>query len=294
MENRYSEQELNEAYMLLSGEQKAVLDNYIKRGMKTEWLNAWAKKKGAVLDSKNLEDPESAMESLLEWVLLDYEDSLSINPNIRCECGRALRYRYTVLHKETGKIYKLGRVHFEQHTELDPETVRLIMKGFKVIDTEREEILFKIISKWTMPFSIPLGLQIPKDMQDQLKVSLPLLDRQVKRLYLMVKQYNNNKYTNKIYSKTIQPNIIKSPLANETAAAADISKIDIQYVMTKLKSIQITSEEARQLYYFIKLKPEELERHGIRIQDIKSMSTRALGRIANSNIRKWLVEIEYL
>jgi hypothetical protein len=63
MELGYSEQELNQAYLSLSEEQRKVLDNYIKRGMKTQWLNLWAKKKGAVLDTKQLEDPERAMES---------------------------------------------------------------------------------------------------------------------------------------------------------------------------------------------------------------------------------------
>jgi hypothetical protein len=294
MEEGYSEQELNQAYLTLSEEQRKVLDNYIKRGMKTQWLNLWAKKKGAVLDTKELEDPERAMESLLDWILLDYEDSLKINENTRCECGRALRYRYTVKHKETGKIYNLGRVHFEQHTGLDSETVRLIMKGIKEIDTEREDILSKVISKWTLPFVIPLDIEVPKDMLEQLKVNLPLLDRQVYRLDMLIRKYYRDKYPNKQNIKKTQPYISKSLIKAEISQIPDLSKVDIEYLYGKLKSFQITGEEAKQLYYFLKQKLEELESHGYKMAEIKSITTRALGKIGNPNVRKWLVEIEFI
>jgi hypothetical protein len=35
----------------------------------------------------------------------------------------------------------------------------------------------------------------------------------------------------------------------------DSSKVDIRYIEKRLKSFQITGEEAKQLYYFIMLKP---------------------------------------
>jgi hypothetical protein len=288
----FSEQELNEAYMSLTEEQRAVLDNYIKRGMKTQWLNLWAKKKGAVLSESQLEDPEKTMESLLEWVLLDYEDSLRINPDTKCECGRALRYRYTVLHKETGKVYKLGRVHFEQHTGLEPETVRLIMKGIKHIDTERADILSKVFSKWTLPFSIPLDLQVPKNMQEQLRVKLPLLDRQLIRLDMIIRQYYKDKYPNKKSNKRVQPEARKSLVTTASTSTPDLSKVDITSIYNKLKAFQISGEEAKQLYYFIKDRAEELEINGYEIEEIRASAAKALGKIGNPNIRKWLVEIE--
>jgi hypothetical protein len=34
--------------------------------------------------------------------------------------------------------------------------------------------------------------------------------------------------------------------------------------------------------------------HGYKMAEIKSMTTRALGKIGNPNIRKWLVEIEFI
>lgn len=292
MEQGFSEQELNEAYLSLTEEQRTVLDNYIKRGMKTQWLNMWAKKKGAVLGEKELEDPEKAMETLLDWILLDYEDSLTINPETRCECGRALRYRYTVLHKDTGKVYRLGRVHFEQHIGLEPETVRLIMKGIKEIDTERADILSKVILKWKLPFTIPLDLEVPRNMQEQLRVNLPLLDRQLVRLDMMIRKYYSDKYPNKQSSKKMQPAAHKTLAPVKVENAPDLSRVNIKSILDKLKSVQINGEEAKQLYYFMKERAEEFEINGIDIESIRTMATKALGKIGNTNIRKWLVEIE--
>jgi hypothetical protein len=299
MEKVYSEAELNDAYLTLSDEQKLVLDNYVKRGMKTKWLNAWAMKKGAVLSSEELEDSEKTMERLLDWVLLDYEDSLSINPNTRCQCGKALRYRYTVLDKKTGQVYKLGKVHFAQHTGLSPEIVRLIMKGLKEIDLEREEILSKVISGWSLSIFIPSELEVPKDIQEQLQVNLPLLDRQESRLWNLVKKYYSDKQPVKkrkeisVKSKTAQA-FNKNTKKAEMPVVPDISNVQPSILYEKIKSLNITGEEAEQLFYFIKNKPVELKESGLKLEEIQTAATRALGKIGNPHIRKWLVEIECL
>jgi hypothetical protein len=299
MEKVYSETDLNDAYLTLSDEQKLVLDNYIKRGMKTKWLNAWAMKKGAVLTSEELENSEKTMERLLDWVLIDYEDSLTINPNTRCQCGKALRYRYTVLDKKIGQVYKLGKVHFAQHTGLSPEIVRLIMKGLKEIDLEREEILSKMISGWSLSIFIPSDLEVPKDIQEQLQVKLPLLDRQESRLWNIVKKYYSDKQPVKkkkeisVKRKATQ-GFNKNTNKAEMPVVPDISNVQPSILYDKIKSLNITGEEAEQLFYFIKNKPMELKESGLKLEEIQTAATRALGKIGNPHIRKWLVEIESL
>ncbi|WP_055665468.1 hypothetical protein [Desnuesiella massiliensis] len=277
----YSEEQLKEAYLSLNDEQKQVLDEHIKQGMKTKWLNILAKNKGTVLTEEEREKPEMAMEKLLDWILLDYEDSLTINPNTRCECGRALRYRYTVLHKSTGKVYKLGSVHFEHHTGFSPELVRLITNGIKEINLERDEILSKVIRRWTFPGNIPPTIAIPKDMVEQLRVNLPLLDRQVTRLIDIINTYNALTQTSLTSKKIELPPI-------------DLSYVDPIALYNKLKSTNISAYEAKELFYFIKYHTDELPELDLDLDEIKKDSTRALGKIGNTSIRKWLVEIEYL
>ncbi|MHB1417990.1 MAG: hypothetical protein ACYCX4_00140 [Bacillota bacterium] len=297
MLNQYSEEARNQAYLTLSEEQKKVLDKHIKRGRKTEWLNAWAKKKGNVLTEEELENPQESMERLLDWVLLDYEDALTVSSDLRCECGRPLRHRYTVLHQDTGKTYKLGIVHFEQHTGLSPEMVRLIIKGLKQIDLERVEILSKVIRKWQLPLIIPKDFKIPNDMVEQLRVKLPLLDRQIARL------------KKKLYEtafQTEQPKRYFEDKSIETKGYEIKTKADYQdssnqkeaygveprLLYSKLKNYRINASEARALFLFIKYRSSEFNYYGIIKEDIKKDVLKALGNIRDRDIRHWLIEIE--
>lgn len=308
IKEKYSDEELKKAYLSLNDEQRNVLDEHIKQGMKSKWLNVLAKNKGAVLTDEELENPEKAMDKLLDWVLLDYEDSLVINPETRCECGRALRYRYTVLHKSTNTIYRLGAVHFEQHTGLSPELVRLIKKGIAQINLERTEILSKVIEKWTLDFDIPSAVEVPRDMERQLSVNLPLLERQNIRLRHMINMYKkgikNKPEKNKIQKQPQNRQMsIFSDYNNRSSSSSvtpesnkyderDLDNIDPGQLFLKLKSIRISAAEAHDLFLFIKYKNDQLESQGLNSNEIQSYATKALGKIGDKRIRKWLVEIE--
>lgn len=308
MAEKYSADDFDRAFLSLTEAQKIVLNEHVKRGKKTEWLNLWAKKKGMVLTKEELDNPEKAMESLLEWVLLDYEDSFFVNPDTRCECGRALRHRYTIMHKETLKTYKLGIIHLGQHTGLDAETVRLISKGLKVIDLERSEILSKVLCGWELPFSIPEGFSIPEDMREQLRVKLPLLDRQLMRLSSMIiKQQSFKTPSKKVpQRKYEQISFISetSYLCNNTAAKnlstakadeeASLNFMEIVSLYNKLKSAVINAAEAKKLYLLISSTHSKLAEHCLELSDIKKAASSALGLISSPVIREWLVEIECL
>lgn len=298
----HSQEELDAAYLSLTKEQREILDEKVKRGMKTKWLNLWCKKKGEVLTKEELDNPDKTMESMLDWTLLNYEVNLSGNPDIRCECGRQLKYRYTVLHKETGRIYKLGIIHFKEHTGLEPEMVRLVVKGLKEIDLERDEILSKVIDNWELPLNIPAGVEIPDDISEQLRVKLPLLDRQIKQLEKIISKYfiKEKRYIqNKVTPKKVNKNKRKEEF-NECISIFDmllqqyLSKEQFLFLYNKLKLSVITAGEAREIYQFVKSYPAELHGYGLNIEDIKKASIKALGKIGDREIRKWLVEIEYL
>lgn len=182
MEPKYTDDQLNNAYQSLTPEQRLFLDEHVRRGKKTEWLNTWAKKLGAVLSEEEKQNPEASMERLLEWILIDYEEGLTVSPERRCECGRALKRRYTIQHKTSGTIYRLGIVHFEEHTGLPPDLVRLIQNGLKKIDLERTEILTKVLDGWTMQVPIIDGMKLNDNDRMHLGSGLPLLERQLKRI----------------------------------------------------------------------------------------------------------------
>ena len=271
--SKVTNDELKQIYLSLTDEQKHVLDEYVRRGMKTKWLNAWAKKFGNVLTEEDLLWPEKAIESL-EWILLDFEDNLIVDGTLRCECNRPLRYRYTIANKSTGEIFRLGAVHFEQHTGLSPDIISLIIKGQKEIDLEKDEILTKVKNGWKIPFLIPMGFNIPSDMEDQINVRLPLLERQEKRLLVLL-----NKYQEEIDKKM---------------ELERFKNIDLMSLISKLNNYRFTELDAKLLYDYLKNNHAEISMHGLDVNTIKQAVNKALGHTSDTRIRKWLVEIEYL
>ena len=288
---KYSSEELDAAYESLLAEQKLFLDEEVIRGKKTNWLNVWAKKLGRELTEKELKNPDQTMQKYLEWRLIGYEDSLRVNPNTKCECGRALRYRYTVENINTKKTYKLGIVHLQDHTGMSPELVKAITQGLKKIDLERDEILTKVIDEWTMPFSLPSKLEIPPDIANQLEIGLPLLERQVAKLYKLA--YGSEKPRTKVMKR---PRFKFEPL-KETVKEADqrpeLTNADPHFLFERLKTATINTTEAKALLDFISRHSiDELKAYQLSLDDIGKSATRSLTRIGDPVLRGILIDIE--
>lgn len=288
---KYSSEELDKAYESLNTEQKLFLDEEVIRGKKTNWLNVWAKKLGRELTEEELKSPDQTMQKYLEWRLIGYEDSLRVNPNTKCECGRALRYRYTVENINTKKTYKLGIVHLQDHTGMSPELVKAITQGLKKIDLERDEILTKVIDDWTMPFSLPSKFEIPPDIANQLEIGLPLLERQVAKLYKLA-------YGSEIPHTRgmIRPRFKFEPL-KETLKEADqgpeLTNADPHFLFERLRTATINTTEAKALLGFISCHTsEELKTNQLNLDDIGKSATRALARIGDPVLRGILIDIE--
>jgi Protein of unknown function (DUF3895) len=161
------------------------LQLHLKRSKKTVFANHMARDKGLVF----AEDvPSEEIEMILdEWILEDYIDNGFVNPETPCECGRPLRYQYIVKHKGTGTVRRFGITHFEEHTGIPPNLIKLIINGFNFIDYELDELLYKIDTGWQIQNELPFITEdyiFPSEMQLHVNANVPLLNRQVKRLKL--------------------------------------------------------------------------------------------------------------
>ena len=164
----------------LNEQQRDFLSKQLVRSRRTVFANAMAKEKGFHIP-KNA-DPEDIEALLDEWVYTGYIDAGSVSPELRCECGRSLRYQHQVEHKKTGEVKKFGIEHLKEHLGIDASMVSAIKKGFDAIDYELDEMLIKRKSDWK-PNPEMLDIEgLPEDVMSHLKLGLPLLDRQVKRL----------------------------------------------------------------------------------------------------------------
>ncbi len=168
----------------LNNNQKDYLHNLLKRGKKTTFSNILAKYKG---EGSNQQDDLSSI-----WNLVDYIDAGEVSPDLKCECGRSLRYQYIVKNKVTNTILKFGIYHFEEHTKIPANVVKDILKGWNYIDYELDEILGKVQSQWSLMdeniFEFPQNLIIPKDIKEMLDLMLPLLDKQIIRLKKLIQE----------------------------------------------------------------------------------------------------------
>jgi len=203
----------------LSQEQRDFIDNHMRRGKRTQWLNTMAEIKGVSIS------PDDTFEEICKkvggWVLTSYEDRGT--RDMKCECGRSIRHVYYVTNMELQEDLILGSTCIQLYTKLDANTIALLKRGMERIDLERDEILRKIESGWRLPFHVPDNIEIPLDIQDHLVLNVPLLDRQVARLQMFINNYLHEKaHKDSRFKKDLDPDY-PGDLFSFTEAAATSS-----------------------------------------------------------------------
>jgi len=183
------EEKRSEILDSLNINQVNFLKDELKRGKRTVFANTIATQKGLrIPENATYEDIEHLVDS---WILIGYVDAGHVTPELKCECGRSLRYQYHVINKQTKEERRFGIDHLELHTGIDAKTVAEILNGFSKIDLELDEILLKLDAGWSISVeSLPpfQHLPLPKDIQQHLELHLPLLDRQVSRIRRLIQE----------------------------------------------------------------------------------------------------------
>lgn len=170
----------------LTDDQRSYLLERLKRGKRTLFSNELARSKGTYSGSDKELDRE-----INDWEFIELLDGGLGNRPFRCECGMPLRYQYIVKNTETGEIKKFGKDHFEFHTGIPASVVKDIIKGFTQIDFELDEMLYKVMNGWDRKVLMEakaVDIELPEEIQELIKLDLPLLDRQINRLYRMIQK----------------------------------------------------------------------------------------------------------
>jgi len=200
-------QERDEMLSQLNDNQREFLNQYLVRSRRTAFANAMAKEKGHhVPEHAAPEDIEALLD---DWIYTGYKDAGTISPELRCECGRSLRYQHEVKNRKTGEIKKFGIEHLKEHLGIDAAIVTTIKKGFEAIDYELDEILLKIANDWRPAPDAYSVADLPEQLQRQLSVGLPLLDKQI----------------NMLRRKPVVRNASPSPKTSEPSAAPEPAPI---------------------------------------------------------------------
>ncbi|MFE7064456.1 DUF3895 domain-containing protein [Sutcliffiella sp. NPDC057660] len=193
MKKILSQKERDELLESVTDSQREYLINFLKRGKKTQFSNLIANWKASSVKDEEIEVAAAS------WELIDYIDAGPDwqNDSLFCACGRQLRRQYKVSNTLTGEVQTFGIQHFQEHTKIEPELVKDIIKGFERIDYELDEILLKMVDGWTLEAEwlpeIPGDLSFPTDISEHLNQGIPLLERQVERLRLEIRQHLKEK-----------------------------------------------------------------------------------------------------
>lgn len=186
MEVQYTSDELDaqiEKHLL---EKQAVsLELFMERGRKRAFEEVLGKYKAG----------NSSGQIADEWEFIRYEDAGKYwrkTSSLYCECGRKLRYQYTLRNKMTGLIKCFGLNHLTEHTGIQPEYARQIVKKLTNLEKERKEIAKKWINHWTLESAgineLPSDDKIPEDISWHLNHKVPLLERQLNQLREFIRE----------------------------------------------------------------------------------------------------------
>ncbi|MCM3619647.1 DUF3895 domain-containing protein [Sutcliffiella horikoshii] len=188
MKKVLSQKERDELLDLVTETQREYLIMFLKRGKKTQFSNLIANWKASSVEDEEVEVAAAS------WELIDYIDAGPDwqSDSLYCACGRQLRRQYKVSNTLTGEVKTFGIQHFQDHTQIEPELVRDIIKGFERIDYELDEVLLKMVDGWTLEAEwlpdIPKDFVFSTDIEEHLNQDIPLLERQVERLRYEIRQ----------------------------------------------------------------------------------------------------------
>lgn len=170
----------------LLAQQAQFLEGLLTRGRKKAFENVLSKVRGKGDEEGSIID---------QWAFIDYKDAgdeWRETSRLYCECGRKLRYQYTLANKQTGLRKSFGLNHLTEHTGIPPELARQIVKELNVLMSDKNEIIQKWITGWTLQSEgitrLPPEDHIPKSILRHLRVHMPLLSHQVKRMKKIIKQ----------------------------------------------------------------------------------------------------------
>ncbi|WP_336773645.1 DUF3895 domain-containing protein [Paenibacillus sp. MMO-58] len=175
-----SVEERDQILAQLNDRQRQYLSDYLVRGHRTVFANVMAKEKGFHIPEDS--DPAEIERLLQDWIYLGYIDGGHVRVDLRCECGRPLRYQHQVKNKTTGETKFFGIEHLKEHLGIGAAAVAAVKKGFDAIDYELDELLTKWRNKWVMDPELLQVDSIPTPVAVQIKLGLPLLEKQIRHL----------------------------------------------------------------------------------------------------------------
>lgn len=166
-------------------------------------------------------------ETIGEWEMTDYQDAgenWRTDSKLKCECGRTLRYQYTVTNQISGEILSFGINHLKGHTQFSDNVIREINKQLTVAEKAVNEIEERLLENWTFDMVIPEEVIIPDDIKRMLEDGLPLSSSEESRLSKLIQTVQREKWEKE--RESLFTERLNRQLDNKTNPITDNALID--------------------------------------------------------------------
>lgn len=191
-----SQKEREGLLSLASKEQRDFLLNKVKRGRRTSFGNIMLNEKINAIKSVDLKLNEDEKD-VVDWNIIDFIDYGKGNRFGKCACGISLRFMFTVQHIKTGKTIPYGKDHLSEFLNIDVKDVRGLIKELNGFDYELDELLQKIESNdygYEIYDKVSEKFDVSKDIKQHIEANIPLLERQINRLYGYTKKLSDDEW----------------------------------------------------------------------------------------------------
>ncbi|MGE7983661.1 hypothetical protein [Solibacillus sp. NPDC093137] len=198
----FTQDERNAILAKMSERQKEFLMSTLKRSRATAFANTLLMTLAETKHAATHLFTESADLIESDWELVEIIDAGQVTDSLKCECGRSLRYQYTVKNNLTGETLKLGKTHLALHMGIPEHIAQAVINNLMQIDFELDEILEKYQAKFNKAADDPMNsywenylFLFDETIVKQFELGIPFLDSQINKLSNLISEHQKETQT---------------------------------------------------------------------------------------------------
>lgn len=190
----FTQDERNAILVKMSERQREFLTSTLKRSRATAFANTLLMSLAETKQTETHIFTESADFIKSDWELVEIIDAGQVTDALKCECGRSLRYQYTVKNNITGETLKLGKTHLALHMGIPEHIAQAVINNLLKIDFELDEILEKYETNLTTNNHINSYWEnylflFDETIVKQFELGIPFLDSQITKLTDLISEH---------------------------------------------------------------------------------------------------------
>ncbi|WP_318617095.1 DUF3895 domain-containing protein [Sporosarcina sp. YIM B06819] len=154
-------------------------------------------------------------ETIGDWNLTDFRDAGTNwreTSTLKCDCGKKLRYQYTVTNQSTAEIHNFGIHHLKAETGFSDKVIGGIKRHLNAAEREIEEVEQRLLDNWTLTIQIPDSLELPDELRSTFDEGLPLSKKEEALLSDLVMQAQRKEWASNRSQRIVEKEYHTKPV----------------------------------------------------------------------------------